>query len=156
MLNYYGRFYRSELYPLLRRVNVYLVRRMRKKYRRLRTLTEGAHGLEAHDPPVPALLRAFGHGARSSDGEVEKSPVTGDGHAGICGSPEVRSLWATQPPAAHANYPANTGGWRRLSAVGASCRCCVRRVRVPGSCWLMKVRVACRARCTGQLPRRKN
>lgn len=57
MLNYYGRFYRSELYPLLRRVNVYLVRRMRKKYRRLRTLTEGAHGLEAHDPPVPALLR---------------------------------------------------------------------------------------------------
>lgn len=36
-MNYYGRFYRSELYPLLRRINVYLVRWMRKKYKRLRT-----------------------------------------------------------------------------------------------------------------------
>jgi len=35
-MNYYGRFYRSELYPLLRRINVYLVRWMRKKYKRLR------------------------------------------------------------------------------------------------------------------------
>ncbi|SDI53399.1 group II intron reverse transcriptase/maturase [Sinosporangium album] len=36
-MNYYGRFYRSEFYPLLRRINVYLVRWMRKKYKRLRT-----------------------------------------------------------------------------------------------------------------------
>ncbi len=36
-MNYYGRFYRSQLYPLLRRINVYLVRWMRKKYKRLRT-----------------------------------------------------------------------------------------------------------------------
>jgi RNA-directed DNA polymerase len=36
-MNYYGRFYRSELYPLLRRINAYLVRWMRKKYKRLRT-----------------------------------------------------------------------------------------------------------------------
>ena len=39
-MNYYGRFYRSELYPLLRRINVYLVRWMRKKYKRLRTFTK--------------------------------------------------------------------------------------------------------------------
>ncbi|RPE39179.1 group II intron maturase [Streptomyces sp. Ag109_O5-1] len=39
-MNYYGRFYRSELYPLLRRINVYLVRWMRKKYRRLRTFNK--------------------------------------------------------------------------------------------------------------------
>jgi RNA-directed DNA polymerase len=38
-MNYYGRFYRSQLYPLLRRINVYLVRWMRKKYKRLRTFT---------------------------------------------------------------------------------------------------------------------
>jgi RNA-directed DNA polymerase len=37
-MNYYGRYYRSELYPLLRRINAYLVRWLRKKYRRLRTL----------------------------------------------------------------------------------------------------------------------
>ena len=35
-MNYYGRFYRSQLYPLLRRVNTYLMRRAGKKYKRLR------------------------------------------------------------------------------------------------------------------------
>jgi RNA-directed DNA polymerase len=36
-MNYYGRFYRSELYPFLRRINTYLVRWARKKYKRLRS-----------------------------------------------------------------------------------------------------------------------
>ena len=35
-MNYYGRFYRSQLYPLLRRVNAYLMRWAGKKYKRLR------------------------------------------------------------------------------------------------------------------------
>jgi RNA-directed DNA polymerase len=35
-MTYYGRFYRSQLYPFLRRVNTYLMRWARKKYRRLR------------------------------------------------------------------------------------------------------------------------
>ncbi len=35
-MTYYGRFYRSQLYPLLRRGNTYLMRWARKKYRRLR------------------------------------------------------------------------------------------------------------------------
>jgi len=34
-INYYGRFYRSLLIPLLKRINAYLVRWARKKYRRL-------------------------------------------------------------------------------------------------------------------------
>jgi RNA-directed DNA polymerase len=34
-INYYGRFYRSLLVPLLKRINAYLVRWARKKYRRL-------------------------------------------------------------------------------------------------------------------------
>ena len=34
-LQYYGRFYRSELYPLCKRINTYLMRWARKKYRRL-------------------------------------------------------------------------------------------------------------------------
>lgn len=34
-MNYYGRFYRSQLYPLLKRINAYLVRWARKKYKRL-------------------------------------------------------------------------------------------------------------------------
>jgi RNA-directed DNA polymerase len=34
-MNYYGRFYRSALYRLLVRINTYLVRWIRKKYKRL-------------------------------------------------------------------------------------------------------------------------
>jgi RNA-directed DNA polymerase len=57
-MHYYGRFYRSMLYPLLRRVSTYLRRWAGKKYRRLRThkrfkqwwtgLLERAPGLFAH------------------------------------------------------------------------------------------------------------
>jgi RNA-directed DNA polymerase len=36
-MNYYGRYYRTGLYPLLRRVNIYLRRWAGKKYKRLRT-----------------------------------------------------------------------------------------------------------------------
>jgi hypothetical protein len=36
-MTYYGRFYRSEMAPLLRRVNTYLRRWAGKKYKRLRT-----------------------------------------------------------------------------------------------------------------------
>jgi group II intron reverse transcriptase/maturase len=36
-MQYYGAFYRSELHPLLRRINAYLVRWLQRKYRRLRT-----------------------------------------------------------------------------------------------------------------------
>ena len=35
-MNYYGTFYRSALYPLLARINAYLMRWLREKYRRLR------------------------------------------------------------------------------------------------------------------------
>jgi hypothetical protein len=34
-MQYYGAFYRSALYPLLSRINAYLVRWIRKKYKRL-------------------------------------------------------------------------------------------------------------------------
>jgi RNA-directed DNA polymerase len=37
-MDYYGHFYRWEFYPLLARINYYLVRWLRKKYRRLRRL----------------------------------------------------------------------------------------------------------------------
>jgi group II intron reverse transcriptase/maturase len=39
-MQYYGAFYRSALHPLLQRINGYLVRWLRKKYRRLRTFAK--------------------------------------------------------------------------------------------------------------------
>lgn len=37
-MTYYGRFYRTALNPLLERINSYLVRWAKRKYKRLRTL----------------------------------------------------------------------------------------------------------------------
>ena len=39
-MNYYGMFYKTAQYPLLRRINGYLMRWLRKKYKRLRTFTK--------------------------------------------------------------------------------------------------------------------
>jgi len=39
-MNYYGEFYKTALYPLFRRINGYLMRWLRKKYKRLRTFTK--------------------------------------------------------------------------------------------------------------------
>lgn len=37
-MNYYGRYHRSQLYPLLARINYYLIRWMRKKFKRFKAL----------------------------------------------------------------------------------------------------------------------
>jgi hypothetical protein len=57
-MNYYGRFYRPELYPLLRRINVYLVRWMRKKYKRLRIFQKALAAWERTTRQYP---RFFAH-----------------------------------------------------------------------------------------------
>jgi group II intron reverse transcriptase/maturase len=41
-MQFYGAFYRSELYPLLSRINSYLMRWIRSKYKRLRTIKRAA------------------------------------------------------------------------------------------------------------------
>lgn len=41
-INYYSHFYRSELYPTLRRIDVHLVRWVRRKFKRLRHQPKGA------------------------------------------------------------------------------------------------------------------
>lgn len=52
-INYYGRFRRQELYPLLQRVNTYLMRWAARKYKRLRSwkrLKRWWHGVIERDP----------------------------------------------------------------------------------------------------------
>jgi RNA-directed DNA polymerase len=41
-MHYYGRFYRSAMYPLLRRINAYLMRWARRKHKRLRSYKRAA------------------------------------------------------------------------------------------------------------------
>ena len=53
---YYGAFYRSALYPVLKRINGYLVRWLRKKYKRLKTFKK-AH--EAWGRPTSSTRRCF-------------------------------------------------------------------------------------------------
>jgi RNA-directed DNA polymerase len=57
-MQYYGVFYKTEMYPLLRRINSYLVRWMRKKYRRLRPFKK-AH--EAWKRATSQYPRCFAH-----------------------------------------------------------------------------------------------
>jgi group II intron reverse transcriptase/maturase len=57
--HYYGAYYRSALYPLLSRINAYLVRWIRKKYKRLQTKKKALEcwrGIAARYP------RMFAHG----------------------------------------------------------------------------------------------
>ncbi len=52
-MTYYGRFYRSRLYPFLQRINSYLMRWARKKYKRLNSykrLKAWWHGLVDREP----------------------------------------------------------------------------------------------------------
>lgn len=54
-MTYYGRFYRSRLYRLLRRINTYLMRWARQKYRRLRSFKAAAawwRGLVEREPTL--------------------------------------------------------------------------------------------------------
>lgn len=57
-MTYYGRFYRSALYPLLARINHYMMRWLRKKYRRLRSLKAARAAWERAASQNP---RAYAH-----------------------------------------------------------------------------------------------
>ncbi|MBT2545819.1 group II intron reverse transcriptase/maturase [Streptomyces sp. ISL-44] len=57
-INYYGRFYPAALIPLLQRINAYLVRWIRKKYRRLAALRKALRKMREIAQRYP---RMFGH-----------------------------------------------------------------------------------------------
>jgi Retron-type reverse transcriptase len=63
-MRYYGRYYRSALYPLLARINAYLVRWIRKKYKRLRACKKAHRCLEGITLGFP---RMFAHWAWMPD-----------------------------------------------------------------------------------------
>jgi RNA-directed DNA polymerase len=55
-MHYYGRFYRSALYPLLARINAYLVQWLRKKYKRLAGLKKALQSLAGAATRHPRLF----------------------------------------------------------------------------------------------------
>jgi len=59
-MNYYGAFCKSALYPLLERINAYLMRWIRKKYRRLRSRKKAQ---DAWNQAVDRRPRFFAHWA---------------------------------------------------------------------------------------------
>ena len=81
----YGRFYPSALYPLLARINAYLVRWIRNKHRRY-DRTRAARAISVTSPRVTRGSSGTGNGSPPPGEQDDKSPVTGDCHAGICGS----------------------------------------------------------------------
>ena len=82
-MHYYGRFYRSAMYPLLRRINTYLRRWAGKKYRRLRTYKRFQRVVAGLSNDEPGLFAHWKWVRTVLTGLDEKSPVTGDCHAGI-------------------------------------------------------------------------
>ena len=103
-MHYYGRFFRSELHPLLKRINAYLVRWARKKYRRLASFKRAKrwwdHLVNRHRD-----LFAQWQWTGGSNGSDDKSRVTGDRHARFCGSPGVRFPRATRLTKYRAEHP---------------------------------------------------
>ncbi|MGH8901504.1 MAG: group II intron maturase-specific domain-containing protein [Egibacteraceae bacterium] len=90
-MTYWGRFYRTEMDPLLRRINTYLMRWARKKYKRLRAFKRLEAWWEGVVKRDPTCSRA-GRGRIVFIRLDGKSGVTGDCHAPFCGGPRVRPL----------------------------------------------------------------
>ncbi len=68
-INYYGRFYRTELILTLKRINVYLVRWAMRKYKRLRARPQRANRfLAAIAKREPGLFAHWGWGAQPTAG----------------------------------------------------------------------------------------
>jgi RNA-directed DNA polymerase len=56
-MQYYGRFNRSVLYPVLQRINAYLVRFLRNKFRRVRSFKKAKAGWQRITGQYPRALR---------------------------------------------------------------------------------------------------
>jgi len=84
------------LHRLLARINAYLVRWIRNKYRRY-DKTRAAHRKFAQITSGYPTSSGTGAGSRPPGEQGYKSPVAGDCHAGICGSRRAKLPPATRP-----------------------------------------------------------
>jgi len=69
-LNYYGRYYKSALYPILRQIQNALIRWAMRKYKKLRGHWRRAtHWLGRIARREPRLIASWGFGFRPSAGQ---------------------------------------------------------------------------------------
>jgi RNA-directed DNA polymerase len=81
-INYYGRFYRSGLIKVLRRINAYLVRWAQCKYKRLRRYPAKARRFLVDVPTSARSVRPLA--IRHARGRLDDgSPVSREAHAGF-------------------------------------------------------------------------
>ena len=99
-MQYYGAFYRSALYPLLTRINAYLMRWVRKKYRRFKGRRAVPAGMAAGHRQSTRGSSRTGNGpppSPPSGDQGDKSRMNREVHVRICGSRRVRLPPATRP-----------------------------------------------------------
>jgi hypothetical protein len=106
-MQYYGAFYSSALHPFLKRINAYLLRWLRKKYKRLHGYKRPSDAGTALPAATPACSPTGSGTARPGD-QGDKSPVSREAHAGICGSRGVQLPPATRPGKHQGENPAGT------------------------------------------------
>ena len=98
-MNYYGAFYRSALYPLLERINAYLLRWVRRKYQRLRGKRKPARrGTEpSGNDQVPSPTGPGSPTPPQSGDQNDKSRITRKRYVRFCEGPGVKFPQATRP-----------------------------------------------------------
>ena len=94
-ITYYSHFYKTQLRPTLKRIDAYVIRWARRKFKRMRHQTKGAKRLVRPAPPgQPDALRPLA--AMSWQRPNIGSRVTREGHARFWERPGVKFLRATR------------------------------------------------------------
>ena len=96
-MTYYGRYYRTALNRLLKRVNTYLMRRAQQKYKRLRPFRKALRWWTRLTGRQPRMFTHWAWMPQLPQPMDETSGVKGDFHAPFCGSPGGRFPRATRP-----------------------------------------------------------
>ena len=115
-MNYYGAFYRSALYPLLERINAYLLRWVRRKYQRLRGKRKPARrGTEpSGNDQVPSPTGPGSPTPPQSGDQNDKSRITRKRYVRFCEGPGVKFPQATRP-----STPGGPRtGWNKTACAG--------------------------------------
>ena len=134
-ITYYSHFYRTQLRPTLKRIDAYVIRWARRKFKRMAPPDQGREGLvRPAAPREPDALRPLA--TMSWQRPNIGSRVTREGHArfwerlGVKLPRATRHEYACQPPRRH-GVSASVTGRNRCSAANCSGRAKERKRSAP-------------------------